>query len=179
MQAEKTEILQNFAARLKAAMARRKVTLQEVANHIGASVSTVGAWTQAKNFPQTELQPALADFLGISVQRLIHGISVTDKAELLVEEEEQAAYDSAPPRRADEATPQLCLDHLRKVLNRAQGVTGGVGYVYRMLNKHLPLDEFEQRSSALVPVTLPSQTTLLSTETGLPIPNPSRRARQA
>ena len=182
MQAEKTENLQNFAARLKAAMSRRGLTLQEIANDLGKSVSTVGAWTQAKNFPATELQPRLAALLGLSVPHLIHGISVAEEMESGRVEEAAAPYETAPPARAGRApqpTAGQCMNHLRQFLAHAEKSPGGIGYTYHVLQKHLPLDEFAASPTALVPVTLPSQTQLLSTETGLPVPSPLRPARRA
>ena len=181
MQARKTENLQKFAARLKAAMARRGLTLQEIANHLGKSVSTVGAWTQAKNFPATDLQPGLADLLGLSLTHLMHGISVAEETEAGRVEEPAAPYFSAVPRpgRAPQPTAQHCLDHMRQFLEQAEKSPGGLGYTYRLLLKHFPLDEFQTAPAALVPVTLPSQTTLLSTATGKPHPSPSPLARPA
>ena len=82
----------------------------------------------------------------------------------------------APPR---DPTAKDCMDHLREFLVSAQQHPGGLGYTYNILRKHLPIGEFQSSSSPLVPVSLPSQTTLLSTETGLPHPNPSRHARPA
>ena len=78
-----------------------------------------------------------------------------------------------------EPTAKDCMEHLREYLGGAQQHPGGVGYTYNLLRKHLPLGEFQPAGSPLVPVTLPSQTTLLSTETGKPHPSPSRHARPA
>ncbi len=78
-----------------------------------------------------------------------------------------------------EPTAKDCMDHLRAFLVKAGQVPGGVGWTYRTLQKHLPADEFAGSGSGLVPVSLPSQTTLLSTETGKPHPNPLRHARPA
>ena len=75
MQATKTELLQNFAARLKAGMSRKKLTLQQIADECGVAVSTVGAWAQAKNWPQVELQPKLARLLECSISFLFHGVT--------------------------------------------------------------------------------------------------------
>lgn len=45
--------------------------------------------------------------------------------------------------RAEEPTPQMCADHFAKYLARALQEPGGVGFTWRLLQKHFPLDEFD------------------------------------
>jgi len=73
LQAEKTELLRNFAARLKAARVRRKATLAQVGLACGVQPSTVGQWEQAANWPKVEIHLKLAEYLGTSVMHLIYG----------------------------------------------------------------------------------------------------------
>lgn len=67
-------------------MDRRGLTLRQVAEGVGKSTSTAGAWTQAKNWPEVDVQPKLAALLGVPVQWLIHGIppemETTEEAEI-------------------------------------------------------------------------------------------------
>lgn len=169
MQAEKTEILQNFSTRLKSAMSRRGVTLQQIADHLKVATSTVGAWTQAKNWPKVQLQPQLSAFLGVSTDFLIHGISVniTEPVEITAVHKTDLRRsllvdDTAPSRTgfavgesdpvqlregfqppAPTPTRQDCLKHLDEYLRRAEREPGGIGYAYRILMKDFPLDEFD------------------------------------
>ena len=163
LQAAKTEKLENFRIRLKAAMSRRGVTLEQVARQLKLSTSTVGAWAQGKNFPQTELQPDLAELLGTTVAHLVHGISVKRETEnpfTLAEEPAPyfsarglgaaAAADRGPVKfspgyapRPPEPTPQACIDYFLTYLKAAEHAPGGVGVTWWKLQKNFPLDEFD------------------------------------
>jgi transcriptional regulator with XRE-family HTH domain len=81
LQAKNTEYLEAFGMRLKAAMARRSLRLRDVADACAVAVSTVGAWTQGKNWPDTELQPKLSQLVGEPIDYLLHGITGTDSPE--------------------------------------------------------------------------------------------------
>ena len=91
-------------------------------------------------------------------------------------EEEQAAYG---------ATQTIASELERKfstLLALADGDPERLHWIAVQMKEHLvPPKSWRSRRSAsgMVRVTLPSQTTLLSTETGLPVPSPSRPARQA
>lgn len=78
-------------------MKRRGYTLAQVADAVGKSTSTVGAWAQGKNFPEVEVQMELASFLKESVAWLIHG-EVTPSPEIpsKVEEAPQDPYGQKP-----------------------------------------------------------------------------------
>jgi transcriptional regulator with XRE-family HTH domain len=104
LQAKKTEVLQSFSVRLRAAISRRGVTLAAVAAECAVSVSTVGAWTQGKNWPKVEQQPKLAAFLKTSVMHLVHGVA---------EEAEVSAANTEHPYLEPivaEAAPPLAYD---------------------------------------------------------------------
>lgn len=53
----------------------------------------------------------------------------------------------APPPR--EPTAQHCTDHFLAYLAAASHEPGGLGYTYRLLQKHFPLDEFGREKSSL------------------------------
>ena len=103
--------------------------------------------------------------------------------------EPQATYGQKPKptsEGATEATEQQCIAHLSDYLTRARHQTGGIGYTYRLLQKHLPLEEFpavktpkKKTEPKFSYVTLPSQTQALSTETGKPIARPATGDRSA
>ena len=180
MQVKKTELLEKFAVRLKAAMKRRGVTLQEVATHCEVGVSTVGAWSQAKNWPQVEVQPALAAFLQTSVHFLIHGIpekmenaqypEVGAKAAPAVHEEEQAPY----------GTPAEIERRFRRdfdaTVAAAEGDVQRLHWIAEQTKLHLSVPKsWRRRSRDLgVDVVLPSQNQQVSLA-----PNPSHLARPA
>jgi transcriptional regulator with XRE-family HTH domain len=135
---EKTEYLQAFAARLKATIGRRKTTLEKVAKHLGISTSTVGAWTQGKNFPEVQLQPTLAAFLGEPVEWLIHGIGKTDYPEVTerVEsgvQEEPFAYGGPRSPNVEAAIRSYC----EELIAQASGDPTRLGWVIEQLRTHL------------------------------------------
>lgn len=43
-----------------------------------------------------------------------------------------------------EPTAKMCLEHFQSYLARAVAESGGTGYTWRLLQKHFPLDEFDQ-----------------------------------
>ena len=49
------------------------------------------------------------------------------------------AHQPRPP----EPTPQACIDYFLTYLKAAEHAPGGVGFAWRTLQKHFPLDEFE------------------------------------
>lgn len=133
--------------RLRAAMARRGVTLQQVAKACGVAVSTVGAWTQGKNWPQVEVQPKLARFLGSSISFLIHGITEepqsalekTDKVESphaapTLEEAPQASFGGP-------ATPDTLRAELRRHVDYITAAAGDdpvrLGWLIQQARAHL------------------------------------------
>ena len=153
-------------------MKRRDVTLAEVANAVGKSTSTVGAWTQAKNWPEVEIQPELARFLGEPLEWLIHGIEKTEYPEITGNVE---AVAEAPPRgvfsgnkapdiRRDlgssvkvntafrpatgEPTPDDCLIYLRAYLDEARLVPGMVGHTLIELRDRFPIDKVRRMREA-------------------------------
>lgn len=181
MQAQKTELLENFAVRLKAAMKRRTVTLQQIADYCGVGVSTVGAWSQAKNWPAVEIQPRLAEFLQTSVHFLIHGIP---------ENRETTEYPSSGPDavvREDAAlhgTPATIEHEIRrefqKLVTAAQGDPQRLYWIAEQMKEHLAVPKkWREGRGSLIRVTTPSQTQDLSSATGLPIQAPVRRAHSA
>lgn len=105
MQAQKTEYLENFAARLRSAMDREGLTLREVATSIGKSTSTVGAWTQGKNWPEVEVQIRLSECLHVPVDWLIHGI--TERAEIPAQVEEDKTAFNVSSAVADDVSLEL------------------------------------------------------------------------
>jgi transcriptional regulator with XRE-family HTH domain len=47
------------------------------------------------------------------------------------------------PPRPPEPTPQACIDHFLTYLKAAEHAPGGIGFAWRTLQKHFPLDEFD------------------------------------
>lgn len=65
------------------------------------------------------------------------------------------AGERSPPMMLDprfqpraEPTPKMCLEYFQEFLARAEHEPGGVGFTWRLLHKHFPLDEFEPKSKA-------------------------------
>lgn len=166
MQAQKTEILENFAVRLKAQMKRRELILQDVATRCGVGTSTVGAWTQAKNWPQVETLPTLAEFLGVSISWLVTGVpekmesatfykvgdSSADTVVRPLAVEEQGGRVGSPlelnrqfaPAPA-EPKPQQFVDHLLCYLDHARHEEGGLWHAWIELKRHFPLPEKKEK----------------------------------
>jgi transcriptional regulator with XRE-family HTH domain len=194
VQAKKTESLENFAVRLKAAMKRRDLKLHSVAEFCGVSTSTVGAWTQGLNWPQVEAQPKLAQCLGLSVQFIIHGIpdepETSSSSVLSAVAEPRATYGGE-----GDLTEEIGRHH-QSLLLAAKGDPVRLGWIREQQQAHLaipahwlaaqvkapaatPKAQRRRTKSGLVPVILPSQKILLSTHTGLPVASPSHGARSA
>jgi transcriptional regulator with XRE-family HTH domain len=57
------ENLQKFSSRVKKRRKELRLTLQEVADAVGLSVSAVSAWESGKNFPERDKEEALARVL--------------------------------------------------------------------------------------------------------------------
>lgn len=124
----------------------------------------MGAWAQGANFPEIEVQPKLAEFLGVSVQFLIHGIPVKgDPLTWQAEEERRADYvksrketmgdfpkDQAS-KRAMTLTPKFsstptredCESYLKGVLDVAPAAGVSYGFILRKLKNALPPADFE------------------------------------
>lgn len=173
-------------------MSRRGVTLQDVARACGVAVSTVGAWSQAKNWPQVEVQPKLAKYLHSSIAFLIHGITeepelpaektevpqAADTPPLVVNEGPQAPYGSA------EAIERDLRKHFEEVLQDARGDPVRLGWMMQQLIEHLSPPkswavtkaalasgksvllhgDYQQGKSALVPASANALTTRAQTE---------------
>lgn len=135
MQAKKTELLETFAARLRAAMSRKGLTLQQLAERCGVAVSTVGAWTQAKNWPQVEIQARLADHLGVSIAFLYHGI--TESAEPPhAELPSVVAEDSAPYGTGEMIAREIRRD-IEALLAAAKNDPQRLHWVAEQIKAHL------------------------------------------
>jgi transcriptional regulator with XRE-family HTH domain len=155
---KKTEELEKFAIRLRAAMSREKerVTLQQIADACGVAVSTVGAWTQGKNWPQVEVQPKLAHYLKTSIQFLIHGIpgeaeityppSMADRSPGVLESEAQSPYGST------EDIEHELQRALSALLKAAGGDRNKLGWISEQMREHLAIPKSWRRrpSTAIV-----------------------------
>jgi len=154
LQPKKTEQLEIFAARLKAAMARKDVTLQQVAEACKVAVSTVGAWTQGMNWPKVTIQPALAAYLDESVEFLIHGISVssTTGKPVITEYEQASRFRTvsgsprmqinpryAPPDK--QPTRDDCVNYFERYVRSVEQVPGAIGHTWIELNRHFVIEE--------------------------------------
>ena len=89
-------------------------------------------------------------------------------------EEDQAPYGTTATLEAD------ARKHLEGVIAAAKGEPARLGWIVEQLQAHLAVPaHWRGGRGPLIRVTTPSQTQALSTDTGLPIPAPSRRARSA
>lgn len=70
-------------------------------------------------------------------------------------------------------------DHHAALLRAANNNSERLAWIREQQRAHLPIPEHWKKSGPLIRVTTPSQTQDLSSETGLPVPAPSRRARSA
>jgi len=167
-------------------MKRQGVTLQTIADACGVGVSTVGAWTQAKNWPQTELQPVLAHFLQSSVNFLFHGITEGAEIPQAMEvtaiagvTEESRVYDagSNDQRAAREIIREIEL-HNTMLLASAGHDIGRLGWIREQQVAHLSTPAHWKKPEKIpqrpvekkIPLTKLAQTQLLSATTGKPHP---------
>lgn len=166
IQAPKIDNLENFRVRFRAAKARRGLTLAQLAEACGVSVSTVGAWSQGKNFPEVEAQQKLAESLNVSVQFLIHGIPVThedftDHPEGITYAKPRGKPDgSRPPfsgivnevnlnprytSSGKAPTRQQVESYLKAYLDLAQQVPGGIEHAFIEITEALSMEKIRRR----------------------------------
>ena len=50
---------------------QKGVTQEEMAHTIGTSAQAISKWERGKNYPDIELIPTIADFFGVSIDRLL------------------------------------------------------------------------------------------------------------
>ena len=122
------------------------MTLREVADALGKSISTVGAWTQAKNFPEVEVQPRLAEYLKEPLTWLIHGLTenveITQSTESKVEE---TASDYGKYSVKKEDAGELEARRLfEETLRLARNDPERLGWVLVQLRRHLRPPEYWQ-----------------------------------
>jgi transcriptional regulator with XRE-family HTH domain len=188
VQAKKTEELQNFAARLKSAMEREKrLKLREVAKACDVSVSTVGSWTQGKNWPAVEKQRLLANLLKVSVQFLIHGAPDTDTVEVITDKPSDSSLAMVQHEQAPYGTGTMLRNEIREqveqTITMAGDDVGRLSWLREQVLRHATTPDHwnvgkkgvGQEKKALrdepVRVNLPSQQ--------VQYPNPSRRSQSA
>ncbi len=70
----------SLGANIKRIRFERNLTQEEVANHLGVSAQSVSKWERSEGYPDIEMLPCIANYLGISIDELL-GVSVKDKEE--------------------------------------------------------------------------------------------------
>jgi phage repressor protein C with HTH and peptisase S24 domain len=80
LQAENTEILQDFAFRLDGRAALLNLTQVQIAERLGVKVARVNHWFKARNFPRARERVALAEVLGVNIEWLMHGAGPVEKS---------------------------------------------------------------------------------------------------
>lgn len=91
-QEQNTDFLKAFAWRLQNLASARKLEQVDIAERLGVSLSRVGNWFQARNFPRRSERPRLAALLGVTVEYLIHGTAEYDRITPEGVQEEQAQH---------------------------------------------------------------------------------------
>ncbi len=169
MQGKTTEKMQDFAGRLKFFRTQRGLSQAQLGKLVGKGATTVSTWERGESKPDVEEIAVVASHLGVSPARLAYGdIDQAPTAKLL--EGDSADYrksgslgnspmakagERTPPMMLDprfqpraEPTPKMCLEYFQEFLARAEHEPGGVGFTWRLLHKHFPLDEFEPKQKA-------------------------------
>lgn len=70
----------SVGANIKRIRLERNLTQEEVANHLGVSAQSVSKWERGEGYPDIEMLPGIANYLGISVDELL-GVNQKDKVE--------------------------------------------------------------------------------------------------
>lgn len=70
----------SIGANIRRIRLERTLTQEEVATHLGTSFQAVSKWERGEGYPDIEMLPALANYLGISVDELL-GVSESEKKE--------------------------------------------------------------------------------------------------
>ncbi len=70
----------SIGANIKRIRLERNLTQEEVASHLGISFQSISKWERGDGYPDIEMLPAIANYLGISVDELL-GVSEQEKKE--------------------------------------------------------------------------------------------------
>lgn len=97
-QEQNSEILRAFAWRLQNCATAAHLEQSDIAAKLGASLSRVGNWFQARNFPRRSERPKLAALLGVTVDYLIHGQAENDRITPEEVQESRNQYGGTPVR---------------------------------------------------------------------------------
>jgi len=105
VQAENTELLQDFAFRLDGRAAARNLTQVEIAERLGVKVARVNHWFKGRNFPRTRERIGLAEILGVNLEWLLTGHGPIERTVTSVSEE------AAPYGAAVREIPVIAWSH--------------------------------------------------------------------
>ena len=70
----------SIGANIRRIRLERNLTQDEVATHLGTSFQAVSKWERGDGYPDIEMLPAMANYLGITVDELL-GVSESEKKE--------------------------------------------------------------------------------------------------
>lgn len=142
-------------------MSRRGVVLREVAAAVEKGVSTVGSWTQGKNWPEAESLIILGRFLHVSLDYLVSGTAVTaagptKKSDHLilggkitaVSEGDSGIYGEVASRIPEQRNPSTradCESYTRRLFDAAELSEDPDAFpaIMSRLKKQFPLDEWD------------------------------------
>lgn len=72
----------SIAKTIKALRARKGITQEELASHLGVTYQAISKWERGEGYPDITILPALANFFEVSTDKLL-GVDVTKKQEMI------------------------------------------------------------------------------------------------
>ena len=153
-----------FGARLRHLIEEKGLGVDDFARTYGISQSQAFNWLKRDDAPLAKHWKPLAQFFGVSETFLVSGApEKLESAKIVAEQaifydavrtdphgirpgllrKDRVQINPAHQPRPPEPTPQACIDYFLTYLKAAEHAPGGVGFAWRTLQKHFPLDEFE------------------------------------
>lgn len=184
--------LVQLSEKLRLLCARFELTQEHLGQELGIAHTTVGRWLAGTSRPYDRHARKLAEKYGLKPEELLDDTvplpaRITDGRENILKRAAELAGKRHPNNQEAaqelfeaETTAELLKTNASDAAARLRTFAAELIALANTLEK--PFEKPGRRRSKagpMVEVTLPSQTQTLSTETGLPIPNPSRHVRSA
>jgi transcriptional regulator with XRE-family HTH domain len=151
------ELPDEFGERLRWFRNERGLSQAELGKSVSRTATSISEWEKGASEPSLDQIAKMAEVLRVSPARLAYGPMA---------EEEQAHYVNSrdkihgggrtkpplvtemlnprfQPAATDSPTLESCASYFAEFLERAKNAPGAAGWTWRQLQKHFPLDEFD------------------------------------